>query len=39
MVALSRSARISLLLAIDVVFFFVELIVGKQAYNDPVTSC
>jgi zinc transporter 1 len=27
---MSRSARITLLLIIDVVFFFVELIVGKQ---------
>lgn len=26
--ALSRSTRISLLLAIDIVFFFIELIVG-----------
>lgn len=28
--AMSRSARITLLLIIDVVFFFVELIVGKS---------
>jgi hypothetical protein len=29
MAAMSRSARISLLLVIDVIFFFIELIVGK----------
>jgi len=30
--SMSRSARITLLLVIDVVFFFVELIVGKRCY-------
>jgi len=30
--AISRSARISILLAIDVCFFFLELIVGKNSY-------
>lgn len=36
--AMSRSARITLLLVIDIFFFFVELIVGEQRFSAPLGS-
>ena len=35
MAKLSRSARITLLLAIDILFFFIELVAGMSTHPSP----